>query len=47
MAHWSDYTTRGLLAFLSFMHIGTAFRCFIDHDFVKGKIFNNTSFKNG
>ncbi|XP_015784257.1 uncharacterized protein LOC107361845 [Tetranychus urticae] len=46
MAHWTDYTTRGWLAFLSFMHVGTAFRCFTDRDFLRTKIFTSTTYKN-
>ncbi|RWS03003.1 protein angel 2-like isoform X1 [Dinothrombium tinctorium] len=38
--HWSDYTTRGGLAFLSFMHMGTAIRCFLDAEFLRVKVFN-------
>ncbi|CAG2109499.1 unnamed protein product [Medioppia subpectinata] len=49
MVHWSDYSLRGWLSFLSFMHIGTAFRCFYDKHFLRDKIFttdaaNDTAF---
>ncbi|XP_053202301.1 uncharacterized protein LOC128387146 [Panonychus citri] len=46
MVHWSDYMTRGWLSFLSFMHIGTALRCFLDHNFLRTKIFTSPRYQN-
>ncbi len=45
MVHWSDYSLRGWLSFLSFMHIGTAFRCFYDNNFLRDKIFTTDAAK--
>ena len=39
MVHWSDYSLRGWLSFISFVHFGTAFRCFYDKNFLRDKIF--------
>ncbi|CAM1309785.1 Uncharacterised protein g5245 [Pycnogonum litorale] len=38
--HWLIYTLRGWLAFVSFMNVGTAFRCFLDDDFLRNKLFS-------
>lgn len=37
--HWSDYTLRGWLSFICFMHFGTAVRSFYDKEFLWMKIF--------
>ncbi|XP_075587568.1 uncharacterized protein LOC124499169 isoform X2 [Dermatophagoides farinae] len=45
MAHWSDYSLRGWLSFLAFMHIGLCLRSFFDPNFLFGKIFHTTIHK--
>lgn len=43
MTHWSVFTLRGLVAFLSFMNVGTAIRCFIDDGFMRTKFFRGSN----
>lgn len=38
--HWSDYSLRGWLSFLAFMHIGMSMRSFFDSTFLYGRIFS-------
>ncbi|XP_027202594.1 uncharacterized protein LOC113796504 [Dermatophagoides pteronyssinus] len=45
MAHWSDYSLRGWLSFLAFMHIGLCLRSFFDPNFLFGKIFHTNIHK--
>ncbi|XP_076311690.1 ergosterol biosynthetic protein 28 homolog [Tachypleus tridentatus] len=39
MGAWMVNTLRGWLAFLSFMHFGTATRCFTDESFLQAKLY--------
>ncbi|XP_022255106.1 probable ergosterol biosynthetic protein 28 isoform X2 [Limulus polyphemus] len=39
MGAWMVNTLRGWLAFLSFMHFGTASRCFTDESFLQAKLY--------
>lgn len=39
MAHWTDYSLRGWLSFLAFMHAGMALRSYLDVNFVYGKVY--------
>lgn len=38
--HRYIYALRGWLAFVAFMDLGTAFRCFLDDDFLAVKVYN-------
>lgn len=39
MAHWTDYSLRGWLSFLAFMHFGLSMRTLFDGTFLYGKMF--------
>ncbi|KAH9409233.1 hypothetical protein TYRP_010233 [Tyrophagus putrescentiae] len=43
MPHWSDYSLRGWLSFLAFMHIGMAMRSFFDSTFIYQRVFSINS----
>lgn len=40
MPHWSDYSLRGWLSFLAFMHIGMAMRSFFDSTFIYQRVYS-------